>query len=100
MKNLLTFFFVLAPIYFLNAQTQTVKGSVLDAQADYPIIGASVILIGSDPLIGSVTDLDGNFRLDAVPYGRQTLMVQYVGYKSISLPNVMVTAGKEVVLNV
>ncbi|MEM9389523.1 MAG: TonB-dependent receptor [Bacteroidota bacterium] len=100
MKNLLTFFFVLSSAYLLNAQTQTVKGTVLDAQADYPIIGASVILIGSDPLIGSVTDLDGNFRLEAVPYGRQTLVVQYVGYKNISLPNVLVTAGKEVVLNV
>ena len=81
-------------------QTQTVKGTVLDAQANYPVIGASVILMGSDPLIGAVTDLDGNFRLEGVPYGRQTLAVQYIGYKSISLPNVLVTAGKEVVLNI
>lgn len=84
----------------LAAQTQTVKGTVLDAQADYPIIGASVILLNSDPLKGAVTDLEGNFRLDGVPYGRQSIAVQYVGYKSVSLPNVLVTAGKEVVLNI
>ena len=81
-------------------QTQAVKGQVLDSQADYPLIGASVILVGSDPVIGAVTDLDGNFRLIDVPVGRQTLAVQYVGYKSITLPNVLVTAGKEVVLNI
>ncbi|MEO1053184.1 MAG: TonB-dependent receptor [Bacteroidota bacterium] len=82
------------------AQTQTVKGQVVDAQADYPLIGASVILLGSDPIIGTVTDLEGNFRLENIPVGRQTLAVQYIGYKSITLPNVLVTAGKQVVLNI
>ena len=82
------------------SQTQTVKGQVLDAQADYPLIGASVILVGSDPVIGAVTDLDGRFKLNGVPVGRQSLAVQYVGYKSITLPNVLVTAGKEVILNI
>ncbi len=80
------------------AQTQVVKGSIIDAQAEFPIIGASVILIGSDPIKGTVTDLDGKFRLENVPVGRQTLGIQYIGYKSITVPNVLVTAGKEVIL--
>lgn len=82
------------------AQTQTIKGRVLDAQAEYELIGATVILLGSDPMIGSVTDVEGNFRLENVPVGRQTLGVQYVGYKNATLPNILVTAGKEVVLEV
>ncbi len=82
------------------AQTQTVKGRVADAEADYPLIGASVVLLGSDPVVGAVTDLEGNFKIESVSYGRHTFAVQYVGYKSISLPNVLVTAGKEVVLNI
>ncbi|MEQ8476056.1 TonB-dependent receptor [Fulvivirga sp.] len=82
------------------AQTQVVKGTIIDEQAEFPIIGASVVLIGSDPLIGAVTDLDGNFRLEKIPVGRQSFAVQYIGYKTITLPNVLVTAGKEVVLTI
>ncbi len=100
MKNWLSLFLFFVISLPLSGQTQIVKGTVLDAQADYPIIGASVILIGSDPIVGTVTDLNGNFRLEAVPYGRQALAIQYIGYKSISLPNVLVTAGKQVVLNI
>lgn len=82
------------------AQTQIVKGNVIDAQAEYPIIGATVVVAGIEPIMGAVTDLDGRFRLEKVPLGRQTLVVQYVGYKSITLPNVLVTTGKEVILDI
>ncbi|QSE97336.1 TonB-dependent receptor [Fulvivirga lutea] len=102
MKNLRPLFLVCLGFlsFNLQAQTQVVKGTIIDQQAEYPIIGASIIVANSEPLIGTVTDLEGNFRLEKVPVGRQTLIVQYVGYKSITLPNVLVTSGKEVVLNV
>jgi hypothetical protein len=82
------------------AQTQIVKGVVKDAQGEYPLIGVTVLLVGSDPIKGTSTDLDGKFVLENVPVGRQQLAFQYIGYQSTSYPNVLVTAGKEVVLNV
>lgn len=83
-----------------NAQTQVVKGTILDAQAEYPLIGATIGLAGSTPVLGAVADINGQFRIDDVPIGRQTFVVNYLGYKSITLPNVLVTQGKEVVLHV
>ncbi|MEM8568048.1 MAG: TonB-dependent receptor [Bacteroidota bacterium] len=83
-----------------TAQTQTVKGVIMDSQSEYPLIGATVQLIGSDPIIGSVTDLDGRFVLSNVPIGRQNFVVSYIGYKTIKLPNTLVTSGKEVVLRI
>ena len=82
------------------SQTQVVKGKILDAKAEYPLIGVTVTLINSDPILGTITDNNGNFRIEDVPIGRQFFSVQYVGYKSITMPNVLVTAGKEVVLNI
>jgi hypothetical protein len=82
------------------AQTQTIKGQIKDAQADYPLIGATVVVVDSNPILGTITDVDGNFRIDNVPVGRQTLAVQYIGYKSITVPNVLVTSGKEVAVNI
>ena len=80
-------------------QGQTVKGYIKDSKAGYPLIGASVILIGSDPVVGAVTDINGRFVIENVPAGRQNFAVQYIGYKSVTLPNVLVTTGKEVILN-
>ena len=99
-KIILAFSMMTLLIGSLLAQTQVVKGNVLDLQAEYPLIGATVTLLGSDPIKGAITDVNGNFRIEDVPVGRQTLAVQYIGYKSITLPNVLVTAGKETVLNV
>ncbi|MEM6830608.1 MAG: TonB-dependent receptor [Bacteroidota bacterium] len=80
------------------AQSQTVKGVVLDAQAEYPLIGATIKLVNSDPPTGALTDITGKFRIENVPIGRQSFSVSYIGYKSITVPNVLVTSGKEVVL--
>lgn len=84
----------------LTAQTQTIRGVVLDVQANYPLIGANVILLNSDPVKGTATDIDGKFTLENVPIGRQALSIQSIGYKSQNIPNVLVTTGKEVILEI
>lgn len=95
--------FYLFPLLFFTGfsalgQTQVVKGKILDAQSESPLYGANIILIGSYPLLGAVSDPDGNFRIEKVPLGRQSFSVQYIGYKAVTIPNVLVTSGKEVVL--
>ena len=65
-----------------NAQdlTQTVKGRVLDVDTNTPLVGVTVVLLNSDPLQGCMTDLDGNFKLDHVPVGRQSFRISYLCY--------------------
>ena len=60
------------------AQTVTVKGKLLDAETNEPLIGASVAVKGTT--VGTVTDMDGNFSLD-ISASRPTLLFTYVGYK-------------------
>jgi hypothetical protein len=79
--------------------TQTIKGQVTDKESKYPLIGVIVSVIDVDPIIGSATDEDGNFKLTGVPIGRHTLKIAYVGYKEQSIPNVLVNSGKETVTN-
>lgn len=59
-----------------QAQTIKVKGQVVDENGE-PLIGATVRV--KDSKEAAVTDLDGNFTLDAPSNG--TLVVSYVGYK-------------------
>ncbi|MBU2915428.1 TonB-dependent receptor [Reichenbachiella agariperforans] len=91
---------LLALISISQAQVQTVKGSIIDAQSEYPLIGASIQLVGSSPIVGGLSDINGLFSLENVPTGRQSLQISYIGYKSITLPNILVTAGKEVMLRI
>jgi hypothetical protein len=79
--------------------TQTVRGTVLDAAAKAPVIGATVVVLGVTPALGTGTDTDGRFRLTGVPVGRIKLRVSSVGYEDQVLSEVMVTSGKEVVLS-
>ena len=78
--------------------SQTVRGVIVDTDSKMPIIGAEVILLDSDPLIGSVTDINGQFRLENIPVGRINLQLTYIGYSTQTIPNIVVNAGKETVL--
>ncbi|MBN8696725.1 MAG: carboxypeptidase-like regulatory domain-containing protein, partial [Bacteroidetes bacterium] len=102
MKNrLLTLLFVfIASLNFAQTYTQTIRGKVIDVDSKSPIFGANVVLLNSDTLIGSVTDVDGKFRLEKIAVGRRALKVSSMGYEDAVLSNIIVTSGKEVVLTV
>lgn len=80
--------------------TQTIRGVVVDNESQFPLIGVNVILMKSDPLIGSVSDVKGKYRLNEVPIGRHSIKFSYIGYKDVILDDIIVTTGKEVVLMV
>jgi hypothetical protein len=93
----LTLTFFAAPIF---AQTGVIKGIVIDQQSELPIYGATVVLIGEGPTIGALTDEDGFFVLTKVPLGRNAIRIRYLGYKSMDYPNIDVSSGKDVQLNI
>jgi hypothetical protein len=86
----------------INAQTisQTIRGKVTDADIKLPLPGATIIIMESDPLIGTSADAEGNFRLDKVPLGRYDLRISYTGYEPFIVSELIVGSGKEVVLNI
>lgn len=86
----------------LHAQfTQTVRGSIVDKESKFPIFGANAIIkLDDGQFFGAVTDMDGNFRLENVPVGRRSLSLSFIGYKDIVMDNVIISSGKEVVLNI
>lgn len=77
---------------------QTVRGTVMDKNLKTPLPGATIMVVNTQPLLVSVSDTSGNFRLNQVPIGRQSFLIRMMGYKEILLPNVEVLSGKECVL--
>jgi hypothetical protein len=97
-------FGLLSILFTLKTQaqtfTQTIRGSVIDIISQAPIPFATVILINSDPALGTGADINGNFQLKNVPVGMWSMKITCLGYKEQIVPNIYVISGKEVVLNV
>lgn len=96
----LIFSFFLSIFTPLVAQTGTIKGTILDQQSEMPIIGATIELVDASNSLGAVTDIDGYFVLRNVPVGRNVLRFSYLGYESLTLPNIEVSTGKDVLLDI
>ena len=63
---------LLSSCIFVNAQerTQTIKGTVVDKEAQITLPGANIIILETDPLMGTITNPEGVFRIENVPVGR------------------------------
>ncbi len=103
MKNLLIAFVLIIFATTISAQNefkQTISGIVTDKDSDIPLPGVTIMIKDSDPLIGTVTDLDGKFILEDIPVGRISLRFQYIGYKTTSRENLLLNSGKQLRLMV
>ena len=67
-----------------SAQTSSVTGVVttMEDGVSVPVIGATVIVKGTNPPIGRVTDIDGKFTIDDCPSSATTLVVSFVGLRT------------------
>lgn len=78
---------------------QVIKGTIKDKESKIPLIGVAVAVTDLDKAIGAVTDERGDYIIKDVPVGKHTLQVSYLGYNSMTIPGVLVTSAKEVILN-
>lgn len=103
MKKFLFLCSVVLVCFNLSAQneyTQTIRGEVVDKHSQTALPGASIVILGSDPVIGTTSDFDGNFKLENIPIGRQSLVISFIGYNTITTSNLVLTTGKELVLTI
>lgn len=98
--SVIILFMLAQAVSFAQTNKQTVRGEVYDSDSHEPLVGATVIVLESDPILGASSDLEGKFHIDGVSMGRYDLSVSYVGYETRLISGVMVTAGKEVVLQI
>jgi TonB-dependent receptor len=75
----------------------TISGNVLDKEAgNTPLPFADVFIKNTS--IGTTTDFEGNYVLQAEP-GTYILVFNFIGYKTIEVPNVVVKTGQNTIIN-
>lgn len=63
------------------AQQSTVTGIVVSEEDGEPVIGASVLVVGTQ--VGTMTDLDGKFTITNVPASAKQLRISFVGMQPV-----------------
>ena len=81
-----------------SAQNQSIRGLVSDKLSQLPLSGVLVEI----PYLqkSTTTDSFGHFVLQNLPPDRYDIQMSAHGYKPLYLPNVVLTSGKEIVLEV
>ena len=82
------------------AFTQTIRGRVVDQDTQAPLLGVNVVVDTTTPLRGASTDEQGYFAIPKLPLGRHTVTVHYIGFNTMQFAELLLTAGKELVLEI
>lgn len=80
--------------------TQTFRGRIIDSYTERPIAGATIIISGTDPLKGTVSDAEGLFRFDKLPVGRLSIRVNMMGYNPVIMQNLLLNSSHELVVDI
>lgn len=89
---------MISAISFAQNNKQNIRGVVLDKLSQTPIIGATIAVQNSTKQVQ--TDNSGNYLLNDMAPDRYEIKVSFSGYKEVIIPNVIVTSGKEVILDI
>lgn len=84
----------------INVPTQTVRGVIFDKTSRNTLPGANVVILNTQPLLGTISDANGQFRIENVSVGRVSMKISFVGYKDVLLSNLNLNTGKELVLEI
>ncbi|MEL6534641.1 MAG: TonB-dependent receptor, partial [Bacteroidota bacterium] len=95
---------MLALTYWVSFQAfgqgQALRGEVLDAANQQPLIGATIKVLGTSPLKGGSTDADGQYVIADIPVGRYEVEISYVGYSTRLESSVVIGTAQATQLSV
>ncbi|MFZ6034396.1 MAG: TonB-dependent receptor [Melioribacter sp.] len=69
-----------------------ITGSVVDRNSKEPLIGANVIIMGTN--IGAATDENGIYRIEHAPVGAHSIKFSYIGYQPVIKTDIIVKSNR------
>jgi len=99
-RKTITVFLFLSIFYFTNLYsgiTGKISGKVVDKVTNEPLVGANVIIQGTN--LGAATDNNGDFTILRVPPGIYTVTAMYMGYSKVNINKVRVRIDQTTRLN-
>jgi hypothetical protein len=79
---------------------QNIRGVIIDKLSQTTLPGATVQIVGKTYNKATVSDENGNYILPDLSPERYEIKASFIGYKEVVIPNVIVTSGKETILDI
>jgi len=96
-KWLVACFITAFTVLSANAQTGAITGTIMDGEFNEPMAFANVLIKNTTK--GTTSDFDGKYTIDIDP-GTYTVVFSYIGYQTVEISNVNVTANADVLVDV
>ena len=97
---ILVFLFLFCQSLLAQCNLQNIRGTITDKLTLASLPGALVQIVNDTANIGTAADTNGKYVLSNIAPGRYEIKITYQGYKDIDIPNVVVTSGKETILDI
>ncbi len=95
---LLMTLYILSSLPLTAQSTGSIQGTVLDETTQQPIVGANIIVPGTNR--GAASDLEGKFIIDRLPLGTYLLRVDYIGYSPRTVSDIVVKVSHPTMVNI
>ncbi len=86
------FLFVIVNGFLFAGTTGKITGIVTDAQNGEPLIGANILIEGTN--LGAATDIEGKFLILNIPPGTYSVRVSYLGYETVLVEGVKIVVDQ------
>jgi outer membrane receptor protein involved in Fe transport len=73
------------------------KGRITDGQNGTPLVGATIVIIGT--YLGGYSDEDGNYRIEGIKAGDYSIRFSYIGYAEKIFNGITLSNGETVTLD-
>ena len=94
-KKLIAIVVLLSSMFSIYAQSTVIKGKILDASSQEPLIGVNILFNKSE---GTSSDLNGNYQLK-VSEGEYEITFKYIGY-STQFKKIKVSSSEQKIINI
>ena len=91
-------FTLISTLTFGQNNKQNIRGVIIDKLTQAPLKGATVSLNNNKKSV--IADTNGLYTISELNPGRYDVKVSYNGFKDAYIPNVVVTSGKETILDI
>src|SRR5690554_3967378 len=97
---ILVFISLLQATIYAQQPTQSIRGNITDQYSHEAVAFATVIILNTDPVIGTISNDEGYFELKDVPVGRYNIQVSFIGYEPAIIREVQVISAKETLIDI
>lgn len=97
MKKIISLILLL-PFFIYAGTTGKLAGTIKDAQTGEPLVGANVIIEGTN--FGAATNLNGEYVILNISPGRYNVKFSFIGYETIAIQNVIIVVDQTTLLQI